>query len=139
MDGVRQNGWRGAWEQFEVVPRGFASDVQAAWDVVPPNPSRANATGAQWRCGLVLSAIRSIGHNTPDALIYAAVAHRRLSIRQAVRFVEMGQSDKGAVSLLLKLSQLIVLTAAQSSDLISSALNKSRLLLNEEDRARALG
>src|SRR5262249_17807973 len=58
-----EDGWRTAWEQFEGSTRGFASDVQAAWDVVRRDTSQTNAVGAQWRCALVLSSIRSIGLN----------------------------------------------------------------------------
>ncbi len=116
-----ENGWRCAWEKFEGVPQGFASNVQAAWDVVRRDPG-GSAIGAQWRCALVLSSIRSIGLNTPDALLCSAVVHRQLSIRQAVHFVETGRSGKNAVSLLLELSRLNTLTPTQSTDLISVAL-----------------
>src|SRR5262249_46327230 len=97
-----ENGGRRAWEQFEGGPRGFAADVRAAWDVVRRDGSQVSAVGAQWRCALVLSSIRSIGINTPDALLCAAVTHRRLSIRQAIHFVEVGRSEVDAVALLVK-------------------------------------
>jgi hypothetical protein len=132
-----ENGWRCAWEQFDGVPRGFASDVQAAWDAVRRDPRKTNAIGAQWRCALVMSSIRSIGVNTPNALIRAAVANRRLSVRQAIHFVEIGRNGSDAVSLLLQLSQLDGLSHAESTDLVLRALETTHL--NEEGRARALG
>jgi hypothetical protein len=49
---VVENGWRCAWEQFEGVPRGFASDVQAAWDVIRRRPNRT----AMIRRGVALRA-----------------------------------------------------------------------------------
>jgi hypothetical protein len=87
-----QDGWRRAWEQFEGVPRGFASDVQATWDRIRRKPGQPTMIGNEWRCALVLSSIRSIGLNTPDELLCAAVTHGMLSIRQAIHFVDVGRS-----------------------------------------------
>jgi hypothetical protein len=134
-----ENGWRLAWEQFEGVPRGFASDVQAAWHRVRQEVGPPAMIGTQWRCALVLSSIRSIGLNTPDALLCAAVAHGLLSIRQAIHFVDIGRSDERAASLLLQLSQLNVTSSVQSADLISAALEKAGSCRNEWSRAYALG
>jgi predicted urease superfamily metal-dependent hydrolase len=133
-----ENGWRRAWEQFEGVPRGFAADVRAAWDVVRREAGIAGAPGWQWRCALVLSSIRSIGMNTPDALICAGVAGGRLSRRQATHFVEVGRSGGEAVALLLALSKLEITSAAQSRDLIAEALAAAKAIGNEGDRASAL-
>jgi hypothetical protein len=131
-----EDGWRRAWEQFEGVPRGFASDVQAVWNRIRLD---SNQTAAQWRCAVVLSSIRSIGLNTPDGLLCAAVTHGLLSIRQAIRFVDIGRSEAEAASLLLQLSQLDVVSSVESNDLISTALEKACSCRNERSRAQALG
>jgi predicted metalloprotease len=133
-----KDGWRRAWEQFEGVPRGFASDVQATWDRI--RSSQATMIGNEWRCALVLSSIRSIGLSTPDGLLCAAVTHGLLSIRQASHFVDIGRSEAEAASLLLQLSQLDVLVSSvESNDLISTALEKACSCRNERSRAQALG
>jgi hypothetical protein len=133
-----ENGWRRAWEAFEGVPRGFASDVQGAWNRVRREPGKTAMIGAEWRYAFVLSSIRSIGLNMPDALLCAAVSHGLLSIRQAIHFVDIGRSDTAAASLLLQLSQLKVISSVQSTDLISAALEKARYCRDEFARADAL-
>jgi hypothetical protein len=134
-----ENGWRRAWEQFEGVPRGFAADVRAAWNVVRCEAPDASALGWQWRCALVLSSVRSVGINTPDALICTAVARGRLSLRQATHFVEVGRSGIDAVTLLLMLAKLEATDAAQLRDLISIAFETAKRCGSEGDRAEALG
>ena len=128
-----EDGWRRAWEQFEGVPRGFAADVHAAWDLVRRDAGNLRTLGWRWRCALVLSSIRSIGINTPDALLCAAVACGRLSLRQAVHFVEVGRIGPEAIALLLKLSKLENTSAAQSSDLISMAFETAAAIDREAD------
>src|SRR5580704_2277917 len=54
-----EDGWRRAWEQFEGIPRGFASDVQAAWNRSRRESRQTVMVGTEWRCALVLSSIRS--------------------------------------------------------------------------------
>jgi len=134
-----ENGWRLAWEQFEGVPRGFAGDVRAAWDVIRRAANRTTMIGEDWRCALVLSSIRSIGLNTPDELLCAAVADGMLSIRQVMHFVELGRDDYEAIALLVKLSQLGTVAPGQSINLISIATEKARCCRDARDRSRALG
>jgi hypothetical protein len=129
-----ENGWRLAWERFEGVPRGFASDVQATWNYI----RQEAGIGNQWRCALVLSSVRSIGINTPDALLCAAVTHAVLTIHQAVHFVDLGRSNEAAILVLLRLSQLNTVTSAQSADLLAAALTKMRACSDERARARVL-
>jgi hypothetical protein len=135
---LAENGWRRAWEHFEGVPRGFASDVQAAWNRLRREADQTSTVGARWRCALVLSSIRSIGINTPDELLCAAVTYGLLSIRQAVHFAEMGRSDAEAAWLLSQLSHLRVVSTAQSAALISTALDKARSCRDQKSRAQAL-
>src|SRR5260370_1349530 len=134
-----ENGWRLAWEQFEGVPRGFAGDVRAAWDVIRRAANRTTMIGEEWRCALVLSSISSIGLNTPDELLCAAVADGMLSIRQVMHFVELGRDDYEAIALLVKLSQLGTVAPGQSINLISIATEKARCCRDARDRSRALG
>jgi hypothetical protein len=133
-----ENGWREAWELFDSTLRGFTIDVQTAWNAIRCRGSLDSTLGMQWRCALVLSSIRSIGKNTPDTLIYAAVSHGFLSVRQAIQFAEAGRSDIDAVRLLLSLLELKSLDSDQSRELSSIALERARMCRSPWDRAQAL-
>ena len=95
-----QDGWRRAWERYEGSAQGFSADVHAAW-VRARSGGPLAELGAQLRCVVVLSSVRSRGVNMPGPLLVAAVKSGVLTARQAIHFLEFIPS-KGEVSACLK-------------------------------------
>jgi len=116
-----EEGWRLAWEKFEVGQRGFASAVRSAWSAQRRKNADLRTLGAQWRCALVLSSIKSLGQNVPEELILAAVERGVLAPRQAAYFAEI-KGPSASVALLARLAVATRDNQALSRELVLSAL-----------------
>jgi hypothetical protein len=145
-----EDGWRRAWEYLEGGQRGFASAVQTAWSSLRRAES-VTKLGQQWRCTLVLSSIKSLGHNIPSELILAAAQRGVLTPRQAAHFVENKNFSRentiyreNTLSLTERvklLSEIAVVAGdshALSAELASSALETASMARDEESRTRIL-
>jgi hypothetical protein len=131
-----EDGWRLAWEKFEGGQRGFASAVQSAWSA-----QRKNADlrlGAQWRCALALSSIRSLGQNVPERLALVAVQRGVLTFRQAAYFAEITGPSKESVELLAGLAVAARENHALSAELALSALATARAARDDTEQALLL-
>ena len=121
-----EGGWRLAWEKLEGGQRGFAIAVKAAWSAQRrENP--AQALGAQWRCALTLSSIKSLGQNVPGRLALAAVQRRVITFRQAAYFAEIKGPCEESVRLLAALAGVARDNQALRTELASSALATARM------------
>jgi hypothetical protein len=131
-----EGGWRLAWEKLEGGQRGFANAVQSAWSA-----QRKNADlrlGAQWRCALALSSIRSLGQNVPKVLALTAVQRDVLTPRQAAYFAEITGPSKEAVELLAGLAVAARENHVLGTELALSALATARTAPDDNSRAELL-
>jgi hypothetical protein len=131
-----ENGWRVASDKFEGGQRGFANAVQTAFEALRWDTANLRI-GAQWRCALVLSSIRSLGRNVPVELILAAVDKGVLTIRQAANLADLKGPSIDAVRLLVQLSASGRGEPTLRSELLSSALASAAGVRYPGERARA--
>jgi hypothetical protein len=130
-----ENGWRCAWESFEGGQRGFASAVRVALDALQRDKTNPRI-GAKWRCALVLSSIRSLGHNVRPEILLAAVEKRVLTIRQAIYFADLKEPSEELIALLLGLADLT--TADNRTEFLYSALEAAVAIQEYSERAQAV-
>ncbi len=88
-----EDGWRRAKERHNGGPARFADDVWAARNACRRDGQTAHL-GAQWRCALVLSSIKSLGINIPGPLLVELVKDAILSPQQAQHYIGL----KGAAA-----------------------------------------
>jgi hypothetical protein len=120
-----QDGWRRAWEHFEGGPRGFSDDVHAAWQAVRRN-DQGTQIAEQWRCVLVLSSIRSVGHTLSAPVLLAAVRCNVLPVSQAVLLAGMLTSDEDAVQTLAHLAVHYTTQTTLAVELLSAAFGRAQ-------------
>jgi hypothetical protein len=129
-----ENGWRNAWEHFEGTPRGFASDVRAAWDVVQKSAVGGLWLGAIWRCAIVISSVKSLHTRTSFSLIFEAVARDRLSTPRAIHYLTA--LDRGEVDIawfLLDQCERNNVSKARAAEFISAAFEMALSCKDESD------
>ena len=97
------------------------SAVRSAWSAQRRKNADLRTLGAQWRCALVLSSIKSLGQNVPEELILAAVERGVLAPRQAAYFAEI-KGPSASVALLARLAVATRDNQALSRELVLSAL-----------------
>ena len=132
-----EDGWRRAWEYFEGGQRGFSTDIHAAWNALRRDGPVAHL-GAQWRCVLALSSIRSLGLSMPGKLIVAAVEHGVLAAKQGQYFAELIKDDKSSACTLAQLALQSSTTDALRQDVITVAIQRATLVRNEVNRVGLL-
>jgi 3',5'-cyclic AMP phosphodiesterase CpdA len=94
-----EDGWRRSWEYYEGSPRSFSGDVGTALSRARRN-GHLSELGAQLRCVITLSSIRSVGVNVPGELLFHAVEAGVVGVRQAEHLARfMRAADEGAVTL----------------------------------------
>jgi AAA ATPase domain len=134
------DGWRRAWLYLDEGPRGFAGDVQAAWNAVRRLGPLVEL-GAQWRCALTLSSIRSVGENLgmngSAPLLIAATRASVISKSQAAYFAKLGRDTRYHIGVMLQLA-LKIDDNALAEDLLSAGTQRALLYNHHEERAEAL-
>lgn len=132
-----EDGWRRAWESYEGSERGFSSDVRAVLDVIRRRAA-VGQLGAQLRCVLALSSIRSLGHNVPASLITACVERKILSIMQALHLAGFMKDRVEHVETVAVLATRYEHDPGRKRELLGNALEAAKAILDERVRAHAL-
>lgn len=139
-----EDGWRRSWEAFEGDYRGFARDVQAAWDAVKiaqttePPPPLPLSLAAEIRCALCLNSLRNFGSNIPSGLIKASLAAGQLSQRQARNLADLESNVEIKVKKLAALLSAPKLSSEERCILLADILTAARTIKSEWSRAGAL-
>ncbi|MBL8659397.1 MAG: hypothetical protein JNM75_06535 [Rhodospirillales bacterium] len=131
------DGWRRAWEHLEGGQQGFANDVRVAWTIVRKDDPLADL-GAQLRCALTLSSIRSLGHNVPSELILAAVQQEVISINHAAHLACFMSNRGDCVRTLALLASEVETDPERKAALLTDALAAARAIGNVYYRAEVL-
>ena len=133
-----EDGWRLAWEELEGGLRGFVSAVQKAWDCQRRDRTKLRL-GAQWRCALALSSVKSLGQNVPGPLALACAQKGVLTYRQAAHFVGIKEPSEESVGLLAGLAaDARCKNQPLGSELILLALAAVKAISDESARSQAL-
>jgi hypothetical protein len=117
-----EDGWRRAKERHDGGPAGFAADVRAAWAACRRDGDIAHL-GAQWRCALVLSSIKSVGTNIPGPLLVELVKDGTLSPQQARHYAELKGPNEEAVTALAGVAVAISDNAPAAADVANAAVD----------------
>ncbi|MBS0242665.1 MAG: NACHT domain-containing protein, partial [Proteobacteria bacterium] len=115
-----EDGWRRAKERHDGGPAGFASDVRAASAACRRDGPIAHL-GAQWRCALTLSSIKSLGTNIPGPLLVELVSDGALSAQQACHYCELKGPIEEAVSALAVIATRMAADGQQSAAELATA------------------
>ena len=133
-----EDGWRRAWEHFEGGQRGFSSDVRVAWSRQRSDDIVGNL-GAQWRCALTLSSIKSLGYSIPYELIIRCVKEGVLSARQGQHFAELMADDSASVMTSVQLARLSSANAVLSAELAFAAVQLAKAAHDPSSRVDSFG
>ena len=129
-----EDGWRRAWEDLDGGPRGFSDAVRSVWLRLRKDGEDAHL-GAQWRCALTLSSIRSLGQNIPGELLGAAVQHGVLSPTQAVHYARLKGVGE-TVEDLARIAAAAVGSESIAEQLIEETLDCAMSARTDRDRGR---
>ncbi len=132
-----EDGWRRSWEHYEGSQRGFAGDVSAAWSRARPS-GPLSELGAQLRCVMTLSSIRSVGQNVPGELLFHAVKAGVLTVGQAEHLVRFMGNEQGRAVTLGRIAAEFERGADLRFRLLEEALADAQAIRNESHRASAL-
>ncbi len=132
-----EDGWRRAKEQHDGGPAGFAADVRSAWTACRRDGDIAHL-GAQWRCALTLSSIKSIGTNIPGALLVELARHGTLSPQQARHFAEIKGPTAEAVEALARIAVAMDQNRRVATDLAVAAVELARSVHDKKLRVDRL-
>jgi hypothetical protein len=132
-----QDGWRRAWQSYEGGHHGFAGDVRSALQAVRTQ-GRVVELGAQLRCVLTLSSMRSLGRYIPESLIVAAMKHDVLTLQQAVHLAELMQNRSSYIGALINLASVFARGSEQRRALLSQAFAMAKTTGDAEIRAHTL-
>ena len=119
-----ENGWRRAWELFESGHFGFSRDVSLALQKQRRSQPAARL-GAQLRCALVLSSIRSLSQAVFPDLIIACVETKIISEKQGQLYSELIVQDDDAIKLLSRLAVLSVAKHELCAEIADYALKRA--------------
>lgn len=119
-----ENGWRRAWELFESGHFGFSRDVSLALQKQRRSQPAARL-GAQLRCALVLSSIRSLSQAVFPDLIIACVETKIISEKQGQLYSELIVQDDVAIKLLSRLAVLAVAKHELCTEIANYALKRA--------------
>jgi hypothetical protein len=117
-----EDGWRRAKERRDGGPAGFAADVRTTWRAIRAREGEVARLGAQWRCALTLSSIRSVGANIPGTLLVELVRCGNLSPEQARHYAEMKGPEEDAVTALADIATLLVGQPRLALEMASAAI-----------------
>ncbi len=118
------DGWRRARERFDSGPGGFARDVEAAWAACRRDGDLAHL-GAQWRCALTLSSIKSLGRNIAGPLLVELVRDGILSARQGQHYSTAIEVTDEAVLALVGIAHVIYANPRAAAQMANAAVDRA--------------
>jgi hypothetical protein len=140
-----EDGWRRAKEHLDRGQGGFASDVAMAWKAIKEHDGDHGHLGAQWRCALTLSSIRSLGTRIHGPLLVELVKYGLLSPLQARHYAELNGASGETVEILARIAVAITNDPRAAADMVQAAIDLALKIANEANTddqrksARAVG
>jgi hypothetical protein len=132
-----EDGWRRCWQHYEASQQGFACDVAAAWKQARRR-GRLAELGAQLRCALTLSSIRSVGTHVPGELLFQCATAGVLTARQAEYLARFISGVEERLVTLCRIAVELVEDPVLRPALLDEVMTAAHAIRAEDCRARAL-